>query len=491
MIRRLFKTIGISIACFLGLLVAAYGVLVLLSLEKAPLHPEVEAFLRPEPISVAAERNGFYFWIGLNAPAGEDPIQYGERVIAELRLRSPVSEAATAARAQNELRLVSYDRNLVCSPENREPCLAFAKRNAAQVRDLARLNAELLRRFEALLRSEEFATDMPLLGPSDLLPGRQDQMSLFALAWTLDAADFAEGRLSEALERLVARVAFLRRMHANSSALIDRVIAQALIARDLNFLAEVAVAEPEAAKAAAAQVAVIAAPITASERSPFRWLRHEFAQKFAAIDPGNSHAWRYSVCEAVVQAGMLELAMSDKVDERCGRWDIRMLALAGAPLMDRNALANQRYEAIRQLRRIDAPDTFSYLARFREIVAGVESRRRAEPKWRLRNPFGEWMAARVNTDLVADATMYHLSALDQDRLFALTRLAVGLVRDPVRQEEIAAYLKRPGVLDPATREPFGWDSARSQVFFIPLDPWIAARGRVGGIDGRVGLALHR
>ena len=101
------------------------------------------------------------------------------------------------------------------------------------------------------------------------------------------------------------------------------------------------------------------------------------------------------------------------------------------------------------------------------------------------------MAARVNTDLVADATMYHLSALDQDRLFALTRLAVGLVRDPVRQEEIAAYLKRPGVLDPATREPFGWDSARSQVFFIPLDPWIAARGRVGGIDGRVGLALHR
>ncbi|MDO8534415.1 MAG: hypothetical protein Q7S17_06700 [Xanthobacteraceae bacterium] len=489
MIRRLLKTIAICIASLLGLLVAAYGLLVLLSLQKAPLHPEVEAFLRPEAIVVAPERNGFYFWIGLNAPAGEDPIQYGKRAIAELGHRSPAAKDAAAARAEKELRLV-YDRKLIC---NQVPCLYSAMQNAAQLRELAKANAELLRRYAALIRFDEFATDMPVLDPMDLLPAREDQLFLFRLARTLDAVDVNEGKAAEAIDRLATRVRFLRLMHANSAGLIDRIIAQALLAKDLEFLVKMAVSEPGAAKAVTARVAAIAAPMTVAERSPLKWMRHEFSNKFASTDPGKPDAWRQSVCGALLGKfgfdSYIELSTSGKLDERCGRWDMRILALAGAPLIDRNAMANQRFETIRQLHQIDAPDTLSYLGRFHAVVAAAEGRRRADTSWPLRNPVDAWIGTALIPDSVADAKSYHLSAIDLDRLFALTRLAVALNRDRIKESEIAAYLKQPGVLDPATKEPFGWDSAKGQVFFVPLDPWIAARGRVGGIDGRVGLTL--
>jgi len=489
MIKWLFKTIAIYIASFFSLLVVAYGLLVLLSLGKAPLQPEVEAFLRPEPIAVAPERNGFYYWVGLAAPAGKNPIEYGRRSIAELSRQSPAAADSGAGRTDPKLRLV-YDRKILCHQENRMPCLVLARQNAAQVRELAKGNAELLRRYVELLKFDQFATDMPVLNPMDPIPAHQNGFNLFTLARTLDAVDVSEGRSSEALDRLAARVGFLRRMYANSAELVPRMLAQALLAKDLEFLVEVALAEPGSAKAAAAHVSAIAAPMTVAERSPLKWIRYQFSNEFAWIDPDNPHGWPYSVCKAFLGGDFpVDLVMSGKLEERCGRWDMRMLALAGAPLMDRNAVANRWFDTIRQLRQINEPDTFSYMGRFQEVVAAAESRRRLDTPWRLRNPVGGWIGTTVSTEF-AISRPYYATAIDLDRLFALTRLAVGLARDRAKEGGFAAQLKQPGVLDPATEKPFGWDAAKSQVFFIPLDPWIARYGRLGGIDGRVGLSLR-
>jgi len=316
---------------------------------------------------------------------------------------------------------------------------------------------------------------------------------MIALARTLDAADVIEGKAAGAIDRLAARVRFVRLVHANSAFLIDRIIAQALLAKDLELLAEVAVSEPGAAKWVAARVDTIAAPMTAAERSPLAWIRYEYSSKFASIDPDRPEAWRYAVCEAVLTRismdKFIDLSINDKLDERCGRWDIRLLALAGAPLLDRNAMANQRFETIRQVRQIDVPDTFSYLGQFQEVVAAAESQRQADTSWRLRNPVDAWIGNSLAPDYVASAKSYHLSAIDLDRLYALTRLAAGLIRDRIKDGEMDAYLKQPGALDPATKKPFSWDAAKRQVFFVPLDPWMGTNGRVGGISGRVGLAV--
>jgi len=118
---------------------------------------------------------------------------------------------------------------------------------------------------------------------------------------------------------------------------------------------------------------------------------------------------------------------------------------------------------------------------------GLDAARSGTPAW---NPLGEWIGSRLSTDLVSEAQMYHLSAIDLDRLYALARLAAKLSLERVRDGDNAASIERSEVRDPATNGPFRWDASRRQVFFEPLDPWIAARGRVGGIDGRVGLALR-
>lgn len=54
--------------------------------------------------------------------------------------------------------------------------------------------------------------------------------------------------------------------------------------------------------------------------------------------------------------------------------------------------------------------------------------------------------------------------------------------------ELAFIVTDAGIRAPATREPFGWDAASKQVYFAPLNPWIASSGRLGGIDGRTSLA---
>jgi hypothetical protein len=223
--------------------------------------------------------------------------------------------------------------------------------------------------------------------------------------------------------------------------------------------------------------------MTGAERSSLKWIRREFTNKYAWFNPDNPPAWQFSICETFLGASRMEdLVMRGQLEERCGRWDVRMLALGVAPLMDRNAVLSQWFETAKQLSQIDEFDTFSYLRNLHKVVAAAESR---DAQWRLRNAAGRW----ISKDFVAGSKSYLIKAVDLDRLFALTRLAVMLTQDRIQEGEIAAYVKRSDIVDPATKAPFDWDSASKQVFFTPLDPWIAVRGRVGGIDGRVGLSL--
>jgi hypothetical protein len=482
MIMRILRIVALGGTALLGVLVTAYGVLALVSLHKEPLQPEVAAYLQTETVTVAPDRNGFYYWTGLNAPAGADPIEHGRRAIAALR-RQPAGAGAADPATGDELRL-AVDQNLLC---NKPPCLPAARQNAAQLREVARSNAEMLRRYAALMRLGEFATDYPVLDPTALLPAKQDQISLFRLARTLDAVGVTEGHFAEAIEQFAARVRFARRMHANSGTLLDRMIAQALLAKDLELLAEVAASAPGAAKAVAATIATIAAPMTAAERSPARWMRLEFANKHAAFNTDNPGAWRYSTCEALLgNSRMFDLMMADKLEERCARWDVRTLARLAAPLMDRNAVANQLFEPVRQLQELSAPDAYAYLSAFLLLAAQADAQQSVH--WTLGNTAGAVFRARLTPNMLTDAKSYHLSAIDLDRLYALTRVAVAIADRRVTEKDLPEFLKRSANLDPATREPFLWDSTRRQIHFLPLDRWIAANGRVGGIDGRVGLS---
>jgi hypothetical protein len=259
MIKRVLKTIAICTTLFFALVVIAYGLLLLLTLHKVPLHAEVEAFLRPGPIVILPERNGFYYWKGLDAPAGENPIEYGQRVIAKLHGRSPTAVDSGAASAAQRLRLV-HERKILCHSENRMPCLVLARQNAAQVRALANENAELMHRYAALLQFDQFTADMPILNPMDPIPSPVQGIDLFTLARTIDAVDISEGRSSDVLKRIAARVGFLRRIHANSTELIDRMVAEVLLVKDLQFLVEVAVAKPDSiSRDAVVQVSAITA----------------------------------------------------------------------------------------------------------------------------------------------------------------------------------------------------------------------------------------
>src|SRR5450755_4167236 len=78
--RKLMKIVG-GLLLVVLLLAAAF---VALNLFDEELDPEAQKILAPEPVTVAAETNGYFNLVGLDAPLGTSPNVWGQKRIALL-----------------------------------------------------------------------------------------------------------------------------------------------------------------------------------------------------------------------------------------------------------------------------------------------------------------------------------------------------------------------------------------------------------------------
>lgn len=166
-----------------------------------------------EPDEDARQQNGFFRMLGLDAPAGQDAWQFGERRFAE-QLRMYREFAATAERAELPVQEAAHwsSPSFSCADPEEADCLAAQLAQLDAIRAGLRTHAELLERYEGLAGDAIYEEIVPPYMPAAGLIPYQSLRA--AASWRLARASLllAEGRGSQALALLQQEAALQRRI---------------------------------------------------------------------------------------------------------------------------------------------------------------------------------------------------------------------------------------------------------------------------------------
>jgi hypothetical protein len=438
----------ILIALFL-LVVIPLGVVAVINLRDEPLQPEAAAFLDASPTKVPAERNAFYYVVGFEGPAGDDPHKAGKAWIdsldaAQQQLLSG-AEAAWPPQPRGLAKIEAY-----CVPE-KGSCIRWLK-ETTEGRPALADNAAIVKRYQRVLSYPAYAemTDPRLYTyPLPRYVGFGNAQRLFLL----HIADRLErGQIDDALGALRDEIDFDRRMLAGSRTLLHKLVAAAALQRTLLFTSDALGTYRQQIGPGAAMIAEALRPLSAEERALTPGLRTELIMAASALEPKR---WRA---------------------EDMG-WPIPTALLK--PFYRHRATVNGMYKVTRDWSDVDnasASDLGTALIRAREAEPEFSPRRA------IYNPVGKLLVANNLPRLNASFERIH----DTDALVRLVALQADIVAQDVKHEDVPAFSKK--ALDPYTGKPFAWDASTRQLSFEPHNPNVREQ-KIGGTPNRAAITL--
>lgn len=234
-------------AGLLSLPILAYLVLLLSNLRDDPLSPKTLKLLAEQPATIAPEKNGYFAFLGLNAPENEDPHAWG---MDWQRLALADDTAVRGSGKFNDQKLKTVRdapdlRKLPCAQA--EACLAQIAVNPDVAHAALLRDALGLKRGDAMLTYPDYQEAMrPDFSGASQFPD-------YASNWnTLSSMRFALGAIagkhSAALAQLEAEIAFYTRQISGSSTLIHYMVALAGLQRRYSLLGQYIQQYPDGAK---------------------------------------------------------------------------------------------------------------------------------------------------------------------------------------------------------------------------------------------------
>jgi len=427
----------------------------------------------PEPIPASA--NGAIAAAGLMAPPGASPFDAGERWITATNDAArkhthdfpPVPDglkyAAYLSKAQAEAekkggKPVKPKASAQFCEIGSESCWKAVRQDPGAVNAWLGANQELLARYQALQKYPQWqyaispgSMGVPIPPYQALIRGQ----SLFLASAMLA---FDKKQAGKGLDMIGADLRFVRTFMAGEDTVIAKMVASAMLTRDLAVLAETLQERPGDLKPYWAQLENMLEPLTPRQVSPADAFR--FEERWMA-----SHAG----ADDFAQALGAPIALT---------WEARRHYRP-------NASANMMVEfwetAIRQT----------------EVTGTSYTPPIAKQDALSRFEFSRWFGFMHNQTgkfLVLDGLPeYHDYAnrlFDVNALNALVRLKLALAKNHVAAQDVPAFLKASGktVWNPETGKPFEWDAARKQIYFVPAADITRRRYTLGsGVPGRVGL----
>lgn len=226
----------------LGTPVLAYAVLVGINFVDEVPSDDFTALTAPTATN-ANPVNGYLAYVGMMAPATQDPLRYGAQWVSSFE---EATSATAIARTQVEFGIDTLqfagDTEQLCNP-SKAACLALAYKRAAGWQQLAADNVLLLQRQRQMVASASFeeaysppSMESPLPTP-DLNRSKLLELDLIAV-------DAAQGRLAEALTALAQRLAFDRRALQGSRSLLMGMVATSWLEQDYALLTEIVASYP-------------------------------------------------------------------------------------------------------------------------------------------------------------------------------------------------------------------------------------------------------
>ncbi len=216
---------------------------VLINLGDEELRSEVKQVLDWQPPEHALDKdNGFLILLGMDAPAGQDAWQVGKQHLAAEFLRYKITRQ-THKEPPNEsdqiIRLLDKKwERYRCDYFKEQNCVEFyIKQDAAKLNSFFTAFAPQLQRLETIKRRKYLVETVPPMITAMLPP-----YGSLAIPYDINrikaVRKIANGNLEQGVSIWVENAMFSRRLLKESSSLISRMVAIAIIQRDMRILSE-------------------------------------------------------------------------------------------------------------------------------------------------------------------------------------------------------------------------------------------------------------
>lgn len=441
--RRITKWIGISVAALFGLAVVAYiGLLFINRSDEAPSATalEFEVITAGFP-KVDVSGNAFPYFVGINAPQGEDPLMQGHAWLEWSRLSlkeqwekdQPNGKFLSTQLSGDE---TAYLKNLLdnCrTPSN--DCLSKLNAPSDELQNELNSAQWILKRYERLFRYTTWHE--PLADSYLAIPTYIDARTLNALyglhAWQL----IRKGKHQQALNALDREAGFWRMVLVNSKTLIGKMVARTVLHSNLHWT--------NAVLLSASSESILNVPET--WQHPLSLQERDLKDTFANE----------------LQLAKVVLTQRDVSDDEISVVD-RAWNKLEAPLFQPQATFNllaSRYDRISKALTVEDKKLPASVASFRQHTNETSK----GGLFRLYNPIG-YTVFRINASM--PLVDYGLRIADLEGLRRMLLLAAKLRNEGVAAEAVSTRLNIASIRNPFTDEAFGWDDEKNAITFKGL-----------------------
>lgn len=263
------KRIAKILLGLLGAVVVILLVFVGINLFDEDLNPAAKPVLEIPAMTLAPERNGYLYLAGFGAAPDKNPHAVGkeiERITqahyrqADSWLTAPKIDEKVAGRG---ILFPHGALDKICDAR-KQPCLDRYLAEAAKINELARANALILERYQRLIAYPGYQ-DRTLYTYHDPIPAYGGVAVASRMTMARAALRVAAGQHRQGAEAIASDVRFWRRVLANSSTLIGKMVAVRRIEDDLKLLNELIARYPAFAREQAVLLAGVTHPLSIAE----------------------------------------------------------------------------------------------------------------------------------------------------------------------------------------------------------------------------------
>ena len=437
--RKALKWTVIALAfLFLGvpLLLAAINVF------DEDLKPEAIAFADFSGEEVAPEENGYYAWVGLRAPVGENPHARGVQIVAQVNEKlDMLPREAVNTNTFFGAKALKLPNNLagLCG-RDATGCLDRYRSKTSDIEKQVRENKVLLERYRALYRYPHFHETVK---PRYYGPFFSDPAMVSGLARAQHALQALRGDHQQALRQLRHDTLFWRQVLTDTRGLTNKMIAVAAIHRNAQLASEI-VAHHPADKDTLALAAQSVQPLTEWERDLTYVYRNEFGLVMHLL--------------TTIPTEMSAPCPAESI------YDCLIGKLTATFLFKSHATVNQSFENFSEIAaksRLPAPE---FLKKTNERQASYQNFWDWLPPWHFAyNPIGKIL----NAIAVTPYDNYTARIHNLDGFMRLVSLSLAARQQSVRDADMPALLARAqlNLRNPYTNDPMLWDAENRAFYF--------------------------
>ena len=397
------------------------------------LEPGALAIIHAQP-KIKPEKNAYFYLIGLSAPQGREPSEFGQQCMARLSEVPNGPKATLQWLTGNDRDCAKYEDTLrrkgsTIACEQQEFCLAHYQKHSAAIKHLAEIHKTALQRYTHLLTMEGYE-EIPYINHLTTTLSLDLTNELYA---AVSASKLLEGDTEAFIRRTAAEAKFYRMVLRGDSSFLSKLLALVGANRAARLASDAVSANPSLAKKYYEILLSISLPLTAAERSLESVVTGDIKQDASTL---------------AYDADEMDTGLHDKFLSRF--------------IFKYHATINFKYRDLQGWRELSQLPTEKYLAAEKAALAKLTGPWRENYVHMIYNPMGKLLAG-LNSANYAD---YPRRMIDSDGRLRLVSLQIQIAAQKIPEVEIPAFLQNadPRFRDPYTGLPMQWDKTRGLHF---------------------------